>query len=257
MEIENYDHGVPSWVDLNTLDVDSAGRFYGELFGWRIDVGGPEAGGYAIASLRGKPVAGIGPQQQPGPPFWTTYVNVDDADLAVKKAQDNGATVFMEPFDVLDAGRMAIFADPQGAAIAVWQARNHKGAGIVNEPNTWSWSELLTTDVEAAKRFYAAVFDWGAKTSGEGDGAYTEWKVGDRSIGGLMQKPKDMPAEVPPHWSIYFSVDDAAATVKRIEELGGSVVMPPRDIEPGIFAVVADPQGAVFQVIQLHLHEHQ
>jgi predicted enzyme related to lactoylglutathione lyase len=255
MEIEKYDHGVPSWVDLNTSDPAAAHTFYGELFGWKIDVGPAEFGGYAIASLREKPVAGIGPQQQPGPAVWTTYVNVDDAALVTKKAQENGGTVFMEPFDVMDVGRMAIFADPQGAVIAVWQPGTHKGAGIVNEPNTYSWSELLTTDVDAAKRFYKAVFDWDAKTSGEGPGAYTEWKVGERSVGGMMQKPAEMPAEVPPHWSVYFAVEDAAATVKRIEELGGSIVMPPRDIEPGIFAVVADPQGAVFQVIELHLHQ--
>ena len=251
MEIETYDHGVPSWVDLNTSDIDKARDFYGKLFGWKIDVGPPEAGGYSIASLRDKPVAGLSPQQQPGPCFWTTYVNVDDADLVVKNAKESGATIFMEPFDVMDVGRMALFADPQGAVIAVWQPRAHKGAGIVNEPNTYSWSELLTTDVEASKRFYNDVFGWDAKTSGEGAGAYTEWKVGDRSVGGMMQKPAEMPAEVPCHWAVYFTVTDAAATVAQIEKLGGSVVMPPRDIEPGIFAVVADPQGAVFQVIQL------
>lgn len=255
MDIDKYAHGVPSWVDLSTPDVAKAGEFYGKLFGWKIDVGPPEAGGYAIASLRDKPVAGIGPQQNPGPPVWTTYVNVDDADLVVKKAQENGAKVFMEPVDVMDVGRMAIFADPQGAVIALWQPRNHKGAGIVNEPNTYSWSELLTTDVEAAKGFYKAVLDWDAKTSGEGPGAYTEWKVGERSVGGMMLKPAEMPAQVPPHWSVYFLVTDAAATVAKIEKLGGSIVMPPRDIEPGIFAVTADPQGAVFQVIQMHEHQ--
>ena len=254
MEIETYDHGVPSWVDLNTPDIDKAREFYGRLFGWKIDAGPPEAGGYSIASLRDKPVAGIGPQQQPGPSFWTTYVNVDDADLVVKKAQENGATVFMEPFDVMDAGRMAIFADPQGAVVAIWQPRNHKGAGVVNEPNTYSWSELLTTDVDAAKRFYGEVFGWGSRTSGEGPGAYTEWMVGERGVSGMMLKPADMPAQVPPHWSVYFAVEDTAATVAQLEKLGGSVVMPPRDIEPGIFAVVADSQGAVFQVIQLHRH---
>ncbi len=255
MEIDTYDHGVPSWVDLNTPNVAKASEFYGKLFGWKIDVGPPEAGGYAIASLRDRPVAGIGPQQTPAPPIWTTYVNVDDADLVVKKAQENGGTVFVEPFDVMDAGRIAMFADPLGAVIALWQPNNHKGAGIVNEPNTYSWSELLTTDVEIAKRFYKAVFDWDTKTAGEGPGAYTEWKVGERSVGGMMLKPAEMPAEVPPHWSVYFAVEDAAAAVAQIEKLGGSIIMPPRDIEPGIFAVVADAQGAVFQIIQLHTHQ--
>jgi len=251
MEIEKYDHGVPSWVDLNTSDAAAAHTFYGKLFGWKIDVGPPEAGGYAIASLRDKPVAGLSPQQQPGPSFWTTYVNVDDADLVAKLAQENGATILMEPFDVMDVGRMAMFSDPLGAVIAVWQPRSHKGAGVVNEANTYSWSELLTTDVDAAKRFYKAVFDWDAKTSGEGPGAYTEWKVGDRFVAGMMLKPAEMPAEVPSHWAVYFTVADTAAAVTQTEKLGGSTIMPPRDIEPGIFAVVADPQGAVFQVIQM------
>ncbi|MBA3655150.1 MAG: VOC family protein [Actinobacteria bacterium] len=248
MDIDSYDHGVPSWVDLGTPDPARAASFYGELFGWSVEPGPPEAGGYALAELRGKPVAGIGPQQNPGPPVWATYVNVDSADDVAAKVTANGGTLFMDPFDVMDVGRMAVFADPQGAAIGLWEPKAHKGAGIVNEPGTYSWSELVTTDVDAAKAFYAAVFGWGEKTNG----GYTEWQLGGRSIAGAMAKPAEMPSEVPPFWGVYFAVDDTDAAVARVTELGGAQIMPPMDIEPGRFAVLADPQGASFNVIKMN-----
>jgi predicted enzyme related to lactoylglutathione lyase len=253
MEIDSYDHGVPSWVDLNTSDVEKAHAFYRALFGWDIQAGPPESGGYAIAHLRGRSVAGIGPLQSPGPSVWSTYVNVDDADKVAATAAANGATVFMEPFDVMDVGRMAFLADPMGAVIGLWQPKLHKGAGIVNEPSSYSWSELYTTDITASKAFYGAVLGWTADTHGpENDpGGYTEFKVGDRAIAGMMLKPADMPAEVPPCWAVYFTVADTDAAVARVNELGGTTIMPPREIEPGRFAVVADPTGAAFQVLAL------
>jgi predicted enzyme related to lactoylglutathione lyase len=153
--------------------------------------------------------------------------------------------------DVLDVGRMAVFTDPVGAVFSIWQPGTHPGAQLVNEPGTWSWSELVTTDVDASKRFYGDVFGWTSTTHGEGVGAYTEWEVQGRSVGGMMLKPPMMPAEVPPHWAVYFSVADTDTAVARVAELGGSVMMPPMDIEPGRFAVVADPTGAVFNVIAL------
>jgi predicted enzyme related to lactoylglutathione lyase len=252
MEVERYEHGVPSWVDLGTPDIPKAIEFYSGLFGWQIEQGPPEAGGYSIALYRGKPVAGLGPQMNPGPPYWTTYINVDSADDIVARAKANGGNVLMEPMDVMDAGRMAIIADPVGAVISVWQAGNHPGAGIVNEPNTYSWSELVTTDIATSKQFYSAVFGWGSQTHGEGGPmAYTEWKIGDRSVGGMMQKPPMMPAEVPPHWGVYFTVDGTEAAMDKVKELGGQVLMGPMDVEPGKIAVVTDPQGAAFNIITL------
>jgi predicted enzyme related to lactoylglutathione lyase len=252
MEVEHYEHGRPSWVDIGVPDIAKGAEFYASLFGWNVELGPPEAGGYSIASLRGKPVAGIGPQMNPGPPAWTTYVNVDSADDVVAKAKANGGNVFMEPMDVMDAGRMAIFADPVGAVIAIWQPGSHPGAGIINEPGTYSWSELITTDTERSKEFYGAVFGWGSQTHGEGTPvAYTEWKVGEKSVGGMMLKPPMMPAEVPPHWGVYFSVDGTEAAMDKVKQLGGQVLMGPMDVEPGQLAVCQDPQGAVFNVITL------
>jgi uncharacterized protein len=247
MDMDKCEHGVPSWVDLGTPDPAASAAFYSSLWGWDVQVGPPETGGYGIAHIRGRSVAGIGPQQNPGPPVWATYVNVDNADDVAAKVTANGGTMFMEPFDVMDVGRMAFFADPAGAIIGMWQPMEHKGAGIVNENGTYCWSELVTTDLEGAKTFYGAVFGWGPGGVPE----YTEWQVGGRSVGGGMLKPPQMPAEVPNHWAVYFAVDDTDATVARVNELGGSTIMPPMDIEPGRFAVLADPQGAVFNVLKL------
>jgi predicted enzyme related to lactoylglutathione lyase len=252
MEVERYEHGVPSWVDLGTPDIPKAIEFYSGLFGWQIEQGPPEAAGYSTALLRGRPVAGLGPQMNPGPPYWTTYVTVDSAEEAVARAKANGGNVLMDPMDVMEFGRMAIFADPVGAVISVWEAKAMAGAGIVNEPNSYSWSELVTTDIAQSKEFYGAVFGWGSETHGEGGPMpYTEWKIGDRSVGGMMPKPPMMPAEVPPYWGVYFAVDGTEAAMDKVKELGGQVIMGPMDVEPGRLAVVADPQGAVFNIITL------
>lgn len=252
MEMQSYQHGVPSWVDLGTPDLAAATAFYSGLFGWNVLAGPPESGGYAIAELRGKPVAGLGPQMNPGPPVWATYVNVDNADAVMAGVEAAGGHIIMPPMDVMDVGRMAILADPLGAVISVWQPGNHPGAGLVNEQGTYGWSELITTDVERSKAFYASVFGWGARTSGDDpQTAYTEWQVDGRSVGGMMLKPPMMPAEVPPHWDVYFIVPDADAAVDRVRELGGSLMFGPMDIEPGRFAAVADPTGAIFNVMAL------
>jgi len=251
MEKDSYEHGVPSWVDLMTSDPAGAAQFYAGLFGWDVQQGPPEAGGYAIAHLRGRAVAGIGPLQNPGPPVWSTYVSVDDADQVAEAATANGGKVLMPPMDVLDAGRGAILADPAGAVISLWQPGSHPGAGIVNEPGTYCWSELVTTDLAGSKAFYKAVLGWGVESYGpEGPGGYAEFQVGGRAVAGMMAMPPGAPP-MPPHWGVYFAVADADAGVARIRELGGQIMVEPRDIEPGRFAVAADPQGAAFQLLAL------
>src|SRR5262245_46395974 len=210
MDMDAYEHGVPSWVDLGTSDPSAAAEFYSELFGWDVQQGPPEAGGYAIAHIRDRAVAGLGPQQFPGPALWRTYVNVDDADAVAEAAAANGGKVLMAAFDVLDAGRMALLADPSGAVLGVWQPGNHKGARVVNEPGSYCWSELITPDTAGARAFYQAVFGWGAASYGpDGAGGYTEFQLGDRAIAGMMQPQAGMPADVPPNWAAYFAVADA------------------------------------------------
>jgi uncharacterized protein len=254
VEIEHYDNGVPSWIDLGTGDVDKAAEFYFGLFGWEVRDLGADAGGYRMAFLRDRPVAGLGPQQNPGPPVWSTYVNVVDAEAAIARVAAHNGMVFVEPFDVFDSGRMSVFADSVGAALSLWQPNQHHGAGIVNEPGTYSWSELITTDVPVAMEFYKGVFGWESLIHGElgSSSEYIEFQLGGRSIAGMMPKPASMPADVPSYWGVYFAVDDADAAVAKVSELGGQVLMPPQDIEPGRFAAVRDSTGAMFNVMKLN-----
>lgn len=251
MRVERYEPGVPAWIDIGVADQQVAADFYGALFGWEVAPGPDEAGGYRIAMVGDAAVAGIGPQQSPGPSWWATYVSVEQVEATVASVVEHGGQVVVDATDVMSAGRMAGFLDPQGAVFAVWQSNEFPGAQLVNEPGTYSWSELVTTDVDAAKRFYGAVFGWTFDTHGDGADAYTEFKVGGRTVGGMMHKPSDMPEHVPCHWAVYFSVEDTDAAVARVQALGGRVVMAPRDIEPGRFAVVADPTGGVFNVITI------
>jgi predicted enzyme related to lactoylglutathione lyase len=250
-ERTEYAPGTPSWIDIGT-DVEAAKRFYTGLFGWDAQDAGPveETGGYGFFLKNGKMVAGYGPQQSPGPPFWSTYVSVSDADETAGKVKAYGGQVLMDPMDVMAAGRMAVFQDPTGAFFSVWQPGEHKGAQLVNEPGTLSWNELNTRDVDAAKRFYSAVFGWNCETMEMGPITYTEIKLDGSPTAGMTDM-RNVPDEVPPHWLVYFAVDDTDATVKKAQELGGSVLVPPMDIPPGRFAVVADDNGAHFAVIKM------
>jgi predicted enzyme related to lactoylglutathione lyase len=246
-QMTGYEHGVPSWVDIGTPDPGSAERFYSELFGWRGQDMGEEAGHYTIVSKDGKQVAAISPAQDPGPPRWTTYINVDDVDAAVSKAAAAGGTIIVAPMDVMTAGRMAIFIDTTGAVIAAWQPGQHLGARLVNEPGSFTWSELSSSDPVKSKAFYSAVFGWGWG----GSDAYAEAQVSGRTIGGLMQRSPDVPADVPDSWLVYFGTADTDADVAKATGLGASVVVGPTDIPgTGRFAVLTDPQGAAFALFQ-------
>ncbi len=252
MKMTSYEAGTPSWVDLSVPDPPAAGEFYRALLGWEIEDPGPDSGGYQIASLRGEPVAGIGPQFQPGaPPAWTTYVSVDDADATTAAVRAAGGQVVVEPMDVLTVGRMAVYFDTTGAAVAAWQPRDHIGAGLVNEQGTLCWNELATRDTAAAKEFYRDVFGWEGAAEPMGPIDYTEWKLNGRTVGGMLPMDDSWPSDVPSHWAAYFAVEDAGATGARATELGGGVRVPPTDIPPGLFSVLVDPQGASFNVIAL------
>jgi uncharacterized protein len=254
-ERASYAPGTPSWVDLGSPDLDAAVEFYGTLFGWEVgEAGDPEqTGGYRMAELGGKPVAGMMPLMQEGQvPAWMTYVSVEDADATAVAVKEAGGQVIAAPMDVLDVGRMAVFADPAGAVFAIWQPRAHPGAGLVNEPGAFTWNELNTRDPEAAKSFYAAVFGWEVATHEMGDmGTYVEWKQGEDPMGGMMDMGDRVPEQVPPHWLTYFAVKDTDAAVEKVKELGGGVAFGPIDIMAGRFAVVHDPQGAMFAVIKM------
>jgi uncharacterized protein len=246
-EMTKYEHGVPSWVDIGLPDLAGGLAFYTDLFGWETQDMGEEAGHYTIASKDGKLVAALSNATDDGPPRWTTYVNVDNVDDVAEKVAAAGGTVVMPPMDVMSAGRMAIFKDTTGASIAVWQAGDHLGAQLVNEPGSFVWDELATSDLGKSKTFYSSVFGWGWGGTDE----YAEAQVSGRTIGGVMPRAAEMPAEMPDRWLVYFGVEDVDADAKKATDKGATVIVPPMDIPgTGRFSVLLDPQGAEFALFK-------
>ena len=247
--------GTPCWVDLATTDPTAAKDFYGPLLAWTYDEQPTDdaANPYTLAFVNGQVVAGLMAQSPDlraagAPPVWSTYVSVADADATAGLIERAGGTVMAKPFDVMDAGRMSVAADPTGAVICTWQAKNHIGATLVNEPGSFSWNELVTPDIDRAAAFYREVFGWDAHTEQMGPMHYTEFRLAGQPIAG--GQPPPMPG-IPPSWFVYFTVSDTDATVADATARGGQVLSPPMDIPPGRFAVLTDPQGAAFNVIQL------
>lgn len=250
-EKTSYRPGEPDWVDLASPDLDASIAFYNALFGWDVSRGGEEVGGYSMFLKDGKNVAGLGPMfGEDQPPAWSSYISVEDADKAADLVTQNGGQVYAPPMDVLDAGRMGVFADPTGAAISVWQPKDMIGAGVIGEEGTFGWTELASRDPETAHRFYRAVFGWEPRIS-EG---YTEYQLGGESVAGCMAMPDMVPAEVPSYWMPYFMASDPEAKAQQAAELGGTVVMPFMDMEQLSFAVVRDPHGATFGLLNLKQH---
>jgi predicted enzyme related to lactoylglutathione lyase len=247
-EKSSYSPGTPCWIDLGSPDVARSLEFYGGLFGWEGVEQGPGSGGYTMLMLGGRTVAAVAPLMgDDEPATWRIYISTADADETTHRARNAGATVLVEPMDVLTAGRMAAYLDSADAAINVWQPDQHRGAQLVDVPNSWAWSELLVRDIDAAIEFYNAVFDWGIRR----DSHYNEWEHGGRSIGGLMTLPEMVPAEVAPFWMPYIAVEDPVATGARAIELGGSVRVPAQDFGGGVFAVIDDPHGAGIGLLRL------
>lgn len=254
METSGYPAGTPCWGDLGTVDTDAAIAFYGGLFGWSGEVGPPEAGGYGMFRLRGHDVAGFMAVQGEQPPAWSTYIASADVDATAEAILAAGGALVVEPTDVLDAGRMAFGADPTGAAFGVWQPGAHRGFGLTGEPGTFTWSELSTADVDAAQAFYTAVFGWEPVEPGEGDSgapfAYRVQRLGQNMVAGVLQMDPSW-GDMPAHWMTTFAVADADEAAERVEELGGTVCVEPFDTPYGRTAVIDDPGGATFSVIQL------
>jgi uncharacterized protein len=251
----DYAPGTPSWVELSSPDPDGSAAFYRDVLGWSAtEPGGAETGGYRMFQCDGKNVAGLmGHTQEGQPTAWATYVSVADADETAQKVQAAGGTLMMGPVDVMDLGRMAMFADPTGAVFGVWQPKAFAGADLVNEPVSLVWSEVHTRDTDTDKTFYNSVFGWSAgKPSFEGaPDTYTVWQLGGKNVGGMMQMVEGMfPPDTPPHWSVAFAVADADATVAKARERGGTVVAEPVDMPIGRFAAIVDPQGAWFTIMQ-------
>jgi len=243
---EAWPEGTPCWVQLGVDDLDTAVAFYRALFGWEVERDGPAAGGYVNCTVGGRQVAGIGSRMDEGrPTAWITYLAADDVDEVAGRITAAGGRVLIEPFDVMDLGRMTVALDPMGAAFGVWRSREHIGVELANEPSALVWNEQLSDDLDAAKHFYQAVFGY-TYDDIEG-GSYAMLKVAGRVVGGLGY---DTPPGRPPHWRTYFEVPVTDAACVKVAELGGRVVVPPTDTPYGRLARVADDQGAHFYVIQ-------
>ena len=273
---DRYIPGVPCWVDTTQPDPAAAVEFYGGLFGWELEDTMPAdaPGNYFMAQIGGKDAAAVSTPMGEAPPqaTWNTYVWVESADETAAKVREAGGTVLAGPFDVMEAGRMAVFADREGAVFSVWQAARHRGAGVVNEAGSLNFNDLNTRDVEAAREFYGAVFGWQVL---EMDGGFMSWalpgygqfldeinpgtvermatmgapKGFEDVVASVVPIPEDQP-EMPPHWGVTFAAEDADAIAAKAKELGGNVLAGPFDAPWVRMAVIADPQGATFTASQ-------
>jgi predicted enzyme related to lactoylglutathione lyase len=248
----SYEPGTFSWVDLATPDAEGAKRFYNRLFGWEPeDLPAGDGDTYTMLRLDERNVAGLFQQGEEAhargePPHWNSYVTVEDADSSTQRATELGGEVLAGPFDVMEAGRMAMLQDPTGAAFAVWQARSQIGAALVNDVGAFCWNELATRDPDAAREFYAALFGWEGEV---GEGGYTMIRNAGRLNGGIRPLTEEE-GGVPPHWIVYFAVKSAEDAVRAAQPAGARTLVPPIDVSIGRFAVIADPQGAPFGVFE-------
>ena len=255
-EIKKHEPGMFCWVELATKDGPAAKKFYTSLFDWGVNDIPNDAGTYSMVQKKGKDAGALyqqGPDEKTIPPHWNSYICVDSADETAEKAKKLGGTVILGPFDVMEHGRMAVIQDPAGAVFSLWEPRKHIGAEVVNEPSSFCWNELYTTDPKKVGDFYANLFGWTREPMPTPMGEYTVFKKGDAQAAGMMQITKEMPG-MPPHWMVYFAVEDSDRTVEKAKGMGAHVMVPPTDIPNiGRFAILNDPQGAGFAVIRLQM----
>ena len=244
--------GTPCWVDLSVDDIGKAKAFYSSLFGWEAQDSPPEAGGYLVCDVKDRTVAGIGPKMgSPDQPnAWTTYLASENADETAAKVGPAGGHVLMEPFDVMDVGRMFMAADPGGAVFGVWQAARHTGMQLANEPGAVCWNENMSRDFESNKAFYQAVFGYQYDDMSSGEFKYATFRTTGEGLGGIGDLGgTPAPDEAPAHWMTYFTVDDADAAVQTATALGGGIIRPAWDTPYGRMAILSDDQGSIFAIM--------
>ena len=251
--VDSYAPGSFCWADLGTPDAVAAKQFYTALFGWTAEDRpmGPGAF-YTMLTLNDRAVAALYGQEAPGagPPHWLSYISVSCVNDAARRARQFGGSVVVEPFDVLDVGRMALIQDVSGAVVALWEARRHAGADIQGETGATWWNELATTDTRRAQAFYSSLFGWSSVAREAGGTTYTTFAQDGMPRCGMLAIPPAW-GPVPPYWLVYFAVRDCGGQAALVQSLGGTIRVPPTDVpEVGRFSVVADPQGATFAVIE-------
>jgi predicted enzyme related to lactoylglutathione lyase len=253
-ETKTYKPGMFCWADLSTNDQKGATNFYSTLFGWKTEDFPMEGGtSYTMARVSGKDAAGVAPlkpEEKGMPSHWNVYFSVANADEATKKAASLGGKVMAQPFDVMEAGRMSVIQDPSGAYFMLWQSKRPEGAMATGE-GTLNWAELSTRNVDACGAFYSKLFDWSPKTEDMGEMQYTVFNSGQEPRAGMMAMMKDIPPSMPSHWTPYFTVDSCDITTKKAKSAGAKVAVEPQDIPNiGRFAMMFDPQGAFFAILQ-------
>ncbi|MEE2032747.1 VOC family protein [Rhodococcus chondri] len=247
-----YRTGTPVWTDLTSSDPQRIIPFYTELFGWGAEDGGdPQYGGYVTFTLHGKPVAGLGPQQEGNPygNLWTVYIASDDASATAGKAAAAGGQVMLPAMQVGDQGTLALLADPAGAVVGLWQPDQHAGFAYQDEPGAPVWFETMSRNFPAALDFYRNVFEWDYTTEADTDDfRYSTATIDGSPVAGVMDAARFLPEGVPSFWQFYIGVGNADATVEAATRLGGSVVEAPQDSPYGRIATIADPLGAMLRI---------
>lgn len=257
--VTKYPHGTFSWADSMSTNSEKAKEFYMGLLGWgKEEFPMGDGTTYTMFKQDGSDTAALSQmssemQEQGIPSHWNNYVTVDDVDALVDTVKDNGGTVIAEPFDVFDNGRMMVIQDPTGATVSLWQAKSSIGAGVVNKPGAMMWNELATRDVEKAKDFYNKVLGWEYRKSEGSD--YIMIVNNGRVNGGMMQMDEKW-GDVPPNWMVYFNLADLDSSLKKVEELGGKIIMGKTDAAGvGFFSIIADPAGAVCTIMQANQYD--
>ena len=254
---ERYEHGVFNWVDLATSDSKAAQQFYGELFGWEFkEMPVPDRPPYTMALYQGRAVSAIfslsaDMPTSSQPPHWQSYISVNDMEQCIEAWTKQGGKVLMPPFPVMEYGDMAVIQDPTNAVVNLWQAKSHHGAGIINDVNTYCWSELQTRGADKAVAFFQSVFNWETEVD-EKPPNYVTCKVNGNMHCGIFDMDKaQLPPNIPVNWSVYFNVENLADSMEKVKALGGKVLMDPIEVDPGPFTTIVDPQGATLALIQL------
>ena len=245
--------GTPCWVDLGVDDIKKAITFYSALFDWDIEEGTAEVGGYSLAKMGGRNVAGIGPKMggEQQPTMWTTYLAVDDADATAAKIRNAGGQVILGPMDVMELGRMAMATDSTGGVFGLWQAGLHTGSQVANVAGALTWTEQMSHDFEASKKFYGAVFGYEFADMSSPDFSYATLNLDGRPAGGIGAYPPGVPTGIPGSWALYFGVADTDVAVARATAAGGTLVHQPTDTPYGRMAMMADDQGAGFSLMSV------
>ncbi|MEW1719188.1 VOC family protein [Streptomyces sp. NPDC093109] len=244
--------GTPCWVSLMVHGLTATEEFYHALFGWEFTPGPQQLGPYVRGLLDGREIAGIGqlPPDRHLPIAWMTYLATDDADVTAETIRSCGGTVGVGPLDAAEAGRMAIAADPAGSVFGIWQAAAHTGTAVAGAHGTPVWNELITRETSTVGTFYETLFGYDVEATTSADFDFRTLRLEGRPVASLHGLGRALDRDRGSHWMTYFEVADTDAAARLVTELGGQVIRQPREGATGRLATVADPEGAVFTIVQ-------